>query len=117
MDGATNRELRQAAHKTAKLYKIPFTVEAEDIADWRYTGSLPRFSFPFLGDYVPQGWQRADRELMFVDNSGFGSPNEPATTQRRFLESLTPGKAYAIVEAGEFQVYIAEFERVTRKAA
>jgi hypothetical protein len=64
-------------------------------------------TIPFIGDYVPEGFYLEDS--LFVDTSGFGSESEPAMTQEMFFKRLTVGKAYAVIEAGEFQVYVGVF--------
>jgi hypothetical protein len=60
---------------------------------------------------VPWGWELTGEEY-FVDSSGFGSPGEPALTFDQFATKCTEGMGYAITEAGQFQVYIAEYRRV-----
>ena len=80
---------------------------------------------PFLGDYVPRGfkrveapdcgrWTGAAEGYLEVDSSGFGSDTEPALTQFEFAEYAEkhPQLLYGIVEAGQFQVVLATFERV-----
>lgn len=115
----TIRDLsREAARKAARAGKVPFTVEAEDIADLKSKGaSAAGKMFPFLGSYVPKGWKRTEREaLFFVDSSGFGDPGEPAMTISQFYEALEAGKGYAVIEAGQFQVYVGEFEKVKKSS-
>ncbi len=67
------------------------------------------FKCPNLGDYVPDGWTLIER--LFVDNSGFGSPNEPALTAEQFINKVKEGFGYAIIEEGQFQVYIGVFKK------
>jgi hypothetical protein len=62
---------------------------------------------PNLGDYRPEGWELV--ETYFVDASGFGAPGEPALTLDEFLAKIVPGRAYALIEEGQFQVYVGEF--------
>ena len=87
-------------------------------------------NIPFLGKtedgepYVPAGWKRVDvkppRPLgcddgyLFVDNSYCGSEDEPALSAREFVEFIYANKhlGYGIVEAGQFQVVVACYERV-----
>lgn len=95
---------RRAAARAAREGKVPFLLEAEDIADFR---EGVRFPFPFLGPYVPKGWKKVQEH--FVDSSGFGAPGEPALTASQFIERLVIGRGYAITEAGQFQVYVAEY--------
>ncbi len=64
-------------------------------------------SAPYIGNYKPLGWKQIGTH--FVDNSGFGSPSEPALTYTQFLLKIKKGHAYAIISAGQFQVHIAEF--------
>ena len=109
MDPVTiHNEALKAARRAARLKKIPLVIEAEDLpllAD----GEPVRGGFPFVGDYVPKGWTRTEN-VYFVDSSGWGSSSEPALTIQRFLEEkVIPGRGYAVVEAGQFQVYVAEY--------
>jgi hypothetical protein len=67
------------------------------------------YPLPFLGDYEPEGWRRTDKTY-FCDTSGFSQPGEPALTQEEFLERMEPGYGYAIIEAGQFQCYVAQYE-------
>jgi hypothetical protein len=64
---------------------------------------------PFLGDYVPEGWQMVDD--YFVDSSGFGREGELALTLGQFDQIVQEhvGSGWAIVEAGEFQVVIGRY--------
>lgn len=64
---------------------------------------------PNLGDYVPNGWKLIDR--LFVDKSGFGGESKPALTVQQFIDKVKSGLGYAIVEEGQFQLYIGVFER------
>lgn len=68
---------------------------------------------PFLGDYVPAGWEHPEAlEDLLVDSSGFGSENEPALTVDQFTKRiqgfarLDDGHGFGIYEAGQFQVVI-----------
>ena len=62
---------------------------------------------PFIGDYVPKGFYLLD--TLFADSSGFGTPGETAMTFDQFVDRIEVGRAYAIIEMGEFQVYIGVF--------
>lgn len=68
------------------------------------------------GKNTPIGYK--ETEIYFVDASGFGSENEPALTASQFLAKVKAGHYYAITNAGQFQVYITEYEKITgsRKA-
>ena len=66
---------------------------------------------PWLGDHLEPGWAKVG-EPMFVDKSGLGRPDEPAMTQDAFLKRVRKGYGYGIVEEGQFQVYVQEYERV-----
>jgi hypothetical protein len=102
---------REAAQKAAAQKKVPFVVEMEDVQALMHDNASGRVHFPFLGDYVPRGWKRTDTEPFFVDATGFGKPGEPALTCKQFASKLVPGRGYAVIEAGEFQVYVAEYVR------
>lgn len=115
MDIATIRAMsRKAAVESRKNHIEPFYVEAEDIEDFK---SGTTFPFPFIGDRNPRGWKKVNE--YFCDSSGFGAPDEPALTRDQLIEKLRPGYGYAITEAGQFQVYVGEFELVkkAKKAA
>ena len=97
----------KAARKAARLKKIPLVIEAEDLP--LLAGDKPvGGGFPFLGDYVPKGWTRTENTY-FVDSSGWGGSGELALTLKQLLAKVVPGRGYAVVEAGQFQVYVAEY--------
>ena len=75
----------------------------------KYDQDLGVKSAPFIGYYIPEGWSPTRK--FFVDISGFGAEGEAALTFPQFLKEVRAGKAYAITEAGQFQVYIQEFIR------
>jgi len=70
------------------------------------------FKSKIIGQGIPLGYELT--ETYFVDNSGFGSESEPALTVSSFLDKVKKGFYYGITEAGQFQVYIAEFKKVSR---
>ena len=73
-------------------------------------GDEGAFRAPFLGGYVPKGWKVVAR--YFVDNSGFGREGEGAYTAGEFLHVVKAGYGYGIQEAGQFQVYVREYNRI-----
>jgi hypothetical protein len=98
------KELNAKRGKEAQVYgKMPFML---------YTEEQKNFldKIPNIGDFRPKGFKFL-REL-FVDASGFGAEDEAAMTFGQFVKEAQIGKAYAIIEAGQFQVRIAEFEKV-----
>ena len=75
---------------------------------------------PNLGDHEPEGWERLPKvDWFFIDKMGMGEEDEPALTLDQFLNRLmlyhkaNPTYGYAIVEEGQFQLYIAPFAPVT----
>ena len=68
------------------------------------------------GEKTPLGYKIT--EVFFVDNSGFGSENEPALTPKFFLNHVKIGRYYAITGIGQFQVYLTEYKKIagSRKA-
>jgi len=110
MDTATIREMTRHVTREARAMDLqPFEVWPGD-AD-----SMPPFPFPNLGDYRPKGWSKV--QTYFVDSSGFGREGEAALSVPQFIKMIKVGYAYAIVEAGQFQVYIAEFKAIRQKGA
>lgn len=97
---------RQAARKASRDKKYPLIVEQEDLTD--LVTAMARLQFPFIGDWHPRGYAPTER-CFFVDATGRGAPGEPAMTHEEFFGKLRPGYAYAVVEAGQFQVYVQEF--------
>lgn len=98
-DAATKARIARKEPVVLDAYETPGTIGAK--------GGIPH-----LGDHVPAGWRRTEREEFFVDTSGLGREYEPALTIEQFIREITPGKGYAVVSAGQFQAYIAEFEQV-----
>jgi hypothetical protein len=102
MDLATIRDLSEKAAKKAKREKKqPYIAKEGDNSDAR----IPNF-----GDYRPKGWGLVGE--YFVDKSGFGRGDEPALSISRFLRKLKAGYGYAVIEEGQFQVWVAEFEKI-----
>lgn len=64
---------------------------------------------PNLGDYCPKDWKLIDR--LFVDKTGFGTIGEPALSIEQFIGKVKDGLGYAIIEEGQFQLYIGVFEK------
>ena len=62
---------------------------------------------PYLGDHRPDGWTLL--RVFFVDGTGWGQRGEPAYTFEELLDLVVMGRGYAILESGQFQLYIGEF--------
>lgn len=105
-------QLNAKAARKARAKCVKPLVMTQDIVDAYKAGKAPG-SIPMIGDYRPRGFKLVD--TLFVDSSGFGSPSEPALTQSQFFERLRVGLAYGVVSAGQFQVYVGEFEVATKK--
>lgn len=100
---------RKRAVEAAQERLVPFTLEAEDLEEWKNRG-VPRFPFPFIGYHLPEGWELV--RVLFCDASGFGSPREPAYSPGELVrDHLVAGRAYAVVESGQFQANLGEFVR------
>lgn len=95
---------RRAARRAAREHKKPFLFEEED------RGKMDHLKIPNIGDYRPKGWELVG--TLFVDSSGWGSPGEPALTQDQFMNRMKAGMGYAVIKAGEFQVYVGEFKKL-----
>ena len=63
-----------------------------------------------MGSYRPEGWHLV-REL-FCDSSGFGQDGEAALSFKQLMNTLKEGMGYAVIEEGQFQVHLGEFEKV-----
>ena len=119
MDLQTMREREDEAAAGAKDQELEPAEAEEGILNLWKEGKVPTpiEGIPFLGDYVPPGWEEVPfddpaQPRLFVDTSGFGGDGEPALTQDQFFKRLEAGYGYAIVEAGQFQAYVARFKRV-----
>lgn len=99
-------EMNKKAGKQAKENKIEPLVA-------RYDKDEAIFESPDLGNFIPKGWKEVKR--YFVDSSGFGLESERALTGNQFQDNIKEGFGYAIVETGQFQVYIGEFEKLPEK--
>ncbi len=101
---------RDAAERAAQENLSPYVYWDESELD-----QSEGFPFPFIGDLEPEGWIEVERH--FVDSSGFGEVGEPALTAGQFVdlirERITSGKVtgWAVVESGQFQVYVAEYHK------
>jgi hypothetical protein len=108
---------QQAAKKARRQHNEPTVPTQEEIE------SYPPFPFPQLGPYVSPGWERVEGPEWFVDSSGFGGDDEPALSVRQFKDVLrryvtdNPDHGFAIVEAGQFQLYVNAFRPVPVTAA
>jgi hypothetical protein len=91
----------KACEKAKKAKLLPYVIKDGD------REKFPPFPFPNFGDYRPKGWELVGE--YFVDSSGFGMDDEPALSIDQFLKKLKVGHGYALIEEGEFQVYVGEF--------
>lgn len=88
----------------------PFTYASPDEVE-------PGFPFPHIGTHLPAGWRLAERH--FADALGVGEDDEPALSVRQFVALLRERVAehgtdvgFAVIEAGQFQVWVGEFHRI-----
>ena len=120
------QESQRAASEAASEDKRPLFIDQFDLELAR-RGNYAHLSIPFIGTYLPEGFKRQeiDQDLsgvysgdnngygaFFVDSSGFGGPGEAAISLARMFEVMEKGY-YAIVEAGQFQVKVGMFRKVT----
>ena len=120
--GAQIRQFQDdAARRAARSKKQPYVLWDEAEVDRLGEGPI---RFPFVGGYIADGWEAvldADEDplQLFVDSSGFGAEGEPALTLagfRRELKRLLREHAgqtlgFAVVQAGQFQVYVGVFAK------
>ena len=115
MDPQTIRHNQQEARQRASAENLtPYLVTKDDIAEWKNGKGLP-LPFPDIGDYDPPNFEEYGARL-FCDTSGFGLDDELSLTTDQLLDALQVDIAYAIVEIGQFQLYIQGFKRVWRKS-
>lgn len=65
---------------------------------------------PNIGDRRSKTWELIDE--FFVDSSGFGQLSEPALTIKEFYAKVKAGLGYAVIEEGQFQVFIGVFKKI-----
>ncbi len=125
---------RRAARQSAREGVVPVLVTERDLeADVTLRRRMKLT--PFIGNRVPRGWRLLNASVLLgsdrncvpywddkrrhyymqVDSSGFGSESEPSFTQSAFFEAVRkigPGRGYAIVEQGQFQVVVGCYEPI-----
>lgn len=104
--------VEEAAQHARENRLTPQPVE-EALAYNKQTG---RWNFPFLGDYVPKGWELNENiEPLFVDATGYDESG-PALSLKEFtkrVESFVLARdhyALAVIEQGPMQVVIGVFQ-------
>jgi hypothetical protein len=108
-----------ATKKAARAKKFPYAPTASELSS-KSDLQKALHTIPFVGEYVHPRWVRATDEEgdyieWFVDSSGWGLPGEPALTLEQFTEKVQafcnehPGAGFGVVQAGQFQVYVAPF--------
>jgi hypothetical protein len=107
---------RQQAQRAARANLLPLVVEEEDMPDDACLGTHLS-QVPNFGGYRPKGWRLV--EELFVDKTSWGAEGEPALTFGQFLRTVRragPGQGYALLEEGDFQVYVGRFEPARQDA-
>lgn len=112
LDYSQIKEMAQDAAEEAEERGLkPFSILDLNLQD------VPPFPFPFLGDYVPEGWEilpdeNGQQQTLFCDSSGMGDDDEPALSVNQLLCKLEQYKksgdniGFGIVESGEFQIVL-----------
>jgi len=109
---ATIQDIREEAGRTAKRNRLTPQLVEEALAYWN---SRSRWNFPFLGDYVPEGWELCENiEPLFVDATGSnldeaGGPALSLNDFARKVEQFVKAHdhyALAVLEQGPFQVVV-----------
>jgi len=102
---------REQGRKARRLGKKPRTFASDAEVEREHR------TVPFLGDYTPRGWRHLQGRDLFVDKSGLGQVDEPALTESGFVDRILelrledPAYGFAIIEEGQFQVYVGVFQR------
>jgi hypothetical protein len=109
------RKLAEEAAWYAQRDGLRPVLASEVLMNWRLRH---RFNIPFLGDYIPDGWEQVHEDhQLFVDTTGTARPGEQTLTQQEFLQrvrDLASGDeayAFGVVEQGQFQVLVATYRR------
>jgi hypothetical protein len=103
---------QKAARKARRQHKEPIVPTLDEIENY------PPFPFPHLGPFVPEGWEQVEDAVWFVDSTGWGHDDEPALSVEQFKDVLrqyiadNPDHGFGIIEAGQFQLYVAAFRPV-----
>jgi hypothetical protein len=101
----TIKDMNEQRCDEAKKKKLqPFVISLKS-----QLAKMPPFPFPNFGDYRPKGWMMTRK--FFVDSSGMGQEGEMALTVEQFIKQIKQFRGYAIIEEGQFQVYVGEFIR------
>ena len=96
---------QEAMNQAIDNNKVPVNVFSNGIVNPQKVKNIPS-----IGDFRPKNFELVNE--YFVDSSGFGAVGEMALTFNQFLEVVKEGYFYAIIETGQFQVYIGEFKKV-----
>lgn len=96
----------EVGRKAKRNGKQPYYIDSRHTID-----QMHRFPFPNLGDYCPKGWTEVRR--LFVDKCGLSDTAElmahGCLSADGLRRALKVGYGYAIVEEGQFQLYVGEF--------
>ena len=94
-------ESDRAAKVAARKKRVPYIVWPGDAAKW------PPFPFPNIGSHRPKGYKLITHFQCDKLGNGDGFSLGLVEIKQRVKEGL----AYAIIEEGEFQLVIGEFEK------
>lgn len=103
---------RLAARKARAKGVLPVYLTRADLGSDAFSWTL---KIPYIGNMRPKGF-KAVGEPLFVDSSGFGRVGEPALTVEQARQTMMQmlkehgGLAWAVVSAGQFQVYVQAFK-------
>lgn len=85
---------------------LPYVIRSQDDLD--RIERERHFPFPNIGSWEPVGWEPTEKEL-FCDKMGVEPGDGIALSPTELLAQLEVGKAYAITEEGQFQLYVTEY--------
>ena len=93
----TNREIHNRAKRLKRLPKIA-RFDSEKLE-----------GIPNIGGYRPKGFKLIEK--LFVDKTGFDEDG-PAMSIAAFHRQIKEGLGYAVIEEGQFQVYVGVFRKL-----
>ena len=106
------RYIQKLADEATLLAKVenlrPITAD-QAVINWKRN---KKFNVPFLGDYIPEGWERTG-EIGFVDRTGTARKGDASMPIRDFYAHIQQHTdlGLGIIEMGQTQVLVATYQR------
>jgi hypothetical protein len=110
------RKLADEAAFTAQKQGLRPVLAPEIIRSYR---NSKRLNIPFLGDYVPAGWERTG-EFGFVDTTGRAAQGDSAMPAFEFFRRVehishqegSDDLGFGVIEIGQTQALVARYHKI-----